>query len=1148
MAVVGSAHVIVRAITERLGGDVRDGLQRQSSTFAAEGDKAGKTYTDSFEKGLGTRINESLEKNFKQTKAFDAFTTKTKSLTLDMLGLDKSFVSTFAKVSLVTGGIAALGGALTVLGAGAFALGAALTPALGTLVLLPAGLLGIAQAVGAASVAFKDLEAENPTPATLEFKAALEALQPALDGIRQNAAQSLFEKLTPAVSQLAGTFLPLLDTALSNTASQLGGVAQVAADATNTDIFKAQFARVAEQNAISTGNFGRGFVSLGTALVAVLDAARPLIQTFSTWFESFAAGINQSAQLGNATGSLAAFFVKAGEVIGTVVDIIKNFASALAGIGRIIAPFASTMLKGLETASLNLKAFVDSPLGQSQIAEFFDPNGPVMFNLREMGSLLKGLGKELVGLAQNQGIGVFAAALTSLLPTIGLIANELITGLAGAAVAIAAEFQSASGQAGVGALVDAIGALSTGIRNLAPLLGPVLQVVGAIGENLGKVLASFGSNFAPIFERVAEPLSNLIDQIGTLATTFISVLAPAIEPVIQAFIDFGSTVVPAIQSVIQALAPFFEAIGTGVATALAFFGDALSAVLGFLASLLGFLEPIAPVLGTLAGAVLIAIVAWKALGLALGVIGPLLTGISAVARGIGNTLVGPLTSAGSAARGAGTSFGGAATQTSKFSTAAGKVTGAMRGIGNNLPVIGLGLGLLAFAFEDIAQAQAESIAIGEGWHAMMRSGGEAAAQARKEMHLATAEVERFAEMSIPETAMSFLNPGEGGFTSFVDSANQLKGFEESLKGAREELGPLEVAQNAAASAQTAYLETLERFPPGSREATKALREYQSAQEKVDELNQQIADSQQTVTDKFNESFGKIVNITSAQLQAEQSSLGLQQAQLNIADAQDAYNLALEEFGPDSREAAQASLNLQGAQLTLADQFLATAEQAGNNAANLLTSGDAAEKTEVKNKTMLQSLKDMAATFGGEVPPAILTMIAELEKAVAAEAKVEETGRAAGEAVRKIPDQKHVDITVESEQAKADLAIVEERLGRLKDRTVTVSVFEEFLGGGGGGAGGGKPGRAIGGSVQANSFYRVGENGPELLSYQGRDYLMMGGENGFVQKLTGGTPATGGGGSLGAPVNINIYPPPGTSERAIGRIAADEVALLIKPGS
>lgn len=82
------------------------------------------------------------------------------------------------------------------------------------------------------------------------------------------------------------------------------------------------------------------------------------------------------------------------------------------------------------------------------------------------------------------------------------------------------------------------------------------------------------------------------------------------------------------------------------------------------------------------------------------------------------------------------------------------------------------------------------------------------------------------------------------------------------------------------------------------------------------------------------------------------------------------------------------------------------------------------------------------------------------------------------------------------------------------------------------------GRATGGSVSAGSMYEVNERGPELLSTGGRDYLMMGGEGGYVTPITPGA-ASGGGG----PVTITYAPQITIDSRADrGAIMSDVAAL------
>lgn len=99
-----------------------------------------------------------------------------------------------------------------------------------------------------------------------------------------------------------------------------------------------------------------------------------------------------------------------------------------------------------------------------------------------------------------------------------------------------------------------------------------------------------------------------------------------------------------------------------------------------------------------------------------------------------------------------------------------------------------------------------------------------------------------------------------------------------------------------------------------------------------------------------------------------------------------------------------------------------------------------------------------------------------------------------------------------------------------------SVFSNLIGafaGSGGGFGPGTigAGLATGGMAQAGSIHPVNENGPELLSFGSRDYLMMGNQSGKVTPIQRGQPS---GGNHTQIINVNVQP---TSTRR----TADQVA-------
>lgn len=77
------------------------------------------------------------------------------------------------------------------------------------------------------------------------------------------------------------------------------------------------------------------------------------------------------------------------------------------------------------------------------------------------------------------------------------------------------------------------------------------------------------------------------------------------------------------------------------------------------------------------------------------------------------------------------------------------------------------------------------------------------------------------------------------------------------------------------------------------------------------------------------------------------------------------------------------------------------------------------------------------------------------------------------------------------------------------------------------------GKAIGGPVSAGSLYEVAEHGPEMLSANGRNYLMMGNSSGNVTPMHQ-RPAQSG---TGSPINVFVQP---TSTRR----TAEQVAVAV----
>lgn len=90
-----------------------------------------------------------------------------------------------------------------------------------------------------------------------------------------------------------------------------------------------------------------------------------------------------------------------------------------------------------------------------------------------------------------------------------------------------------------------------------------------------------------------------------------------------------------------------------------------------------------------------------------------------------------------------------------------------------------------------------------------------------------------------------------------------------------------------------------------------------------------------------------------------------------------------------------------------------------------------------------------------------------------------------------------------------------------------------------GSPGGGSGKAAGGAVSAGSFYRVNENGPEMLSIGGRDYLMMGNRGGMI---TPNNRLGGGGGNVTVHQQINVQ---GAGDKQLADLVSHTTKLATK---
>lgn len=143
MALVGEAHVIVRAITDKVRGDIQRGFSGSDRIAGAAGRNAGSEYQRGFRRGMGGG------RGVLFSKSFEAEAERAR----------QSLQSLIQVGNFLGPALAGIGGAIGAAGAGLFSLGAAAAGAIPSIAVLPGLLLAAAQAAITLKLAFAGIGA-----------------------------------------------------------------------------------------------------------------------------------------------------------------------------------------------------------------------------------------------------------------------------------------------------------------------------------------------------------------------------------------------------------------------------------------------------------------------------------------------------------------------------------------------------------------------------------------------------------------------------------------------------------------------------------------------------------------------------------------------------------------------------------------------------------------------------------------------------------------------------------------------------------------------------------------------------------------------------------------------------------------------------
>jgi hypothetical protein len=266
-----------------------------------------------------------------------------------------------------------------------------------------------------------------------EFVLHMAELRPKFLALRTAAGKNLFGPLTEAMDNLVNNLFPTLKPILTAMGGVVGNIAKqfsfMLTKATNLEIFKKVFGGT---NIQVMKDLGSAFVSIAEAMLFILDAASPLITTFSKWIKTKTQAFNAAVKLKHATGELTDTFNESGRVAGVIGGVLGKTGGALFALGKTAKGAGEKIIVAFGGAMDKLKLF--SETNTKELETKFDR---IADNVIAIGRFVGLVAKAFFELGGNKGVkdffkaiepipGIFAGIAQNLTGTGGLFGEFLV--------------------------------------------------------------------------------------------------------------------------------------------------------------------------------------------------------------------------------------------------------------------------------------------------------------------------------------------------------------------------------------------------------------------------------------------------------------------------------------------------------------------------------------------------------------------------------------------------------------------------------------------------------------------------------------------------------------------------------------------------
>lgn len=546
-------------------------------------------------------------------------------------------------------------------------------------------------------------------------------------------------------------------------------------------------------------------------------------------------------------------------------------------------------------------------------------------------------------------------------------------------------------------------------RNAMPGLLDITRTSQPVFQGLSDLLASTGSAVSDLFTTLSQHSA----AFGATFTDLGSIVRSVVDLVgnlLAQLADFFATDGAQITQFFSELSSLISGLTSG---ALPVFSSALRGVLDILNGIMAIIGPIAPELGGIGAALLLASGYAKLFGTNLrGLVGEL-RGVATAEAAVTAANAGEsISTAGAAAAGATGRLSGLASGAENLATRLGvsaerasSFGSAILSVGDALPALSVGIIAAVGSFEAMQSIVHNVTGTVDSLASGLAQGGNAAGQA-------AIQIGQNAQMT--QWWHDKLGPlGDLINHVFIPSTDDVVQKLMQQKNVTRDVAEMMIQ---AGQKQALYTGAVMAWGKQSPQAQAAQQQYAVAVGKVADAQKQAAEATKTDAEQVRDD-------TSAKLAAIGATLSLQGSYLSVESATKSYSSAVKNSGANSLAARQAYNALQQAELAVVNAAVKKADADNVNA-------NAAQKARAETDAQTQAILKLANDAGGKLDPALAKMVQSLDQTTLKSYESTAGVKGLHTAVITLPNGKTIKIGVDDQG-------VPQKLGGLGDKLKAV---------------------------------------------------------------------------------------------------------------